>query len=54
VSLWSIDEENGAKIGDTDAQRHFNGMTGAQLKQLRSDLCNAIGRPLTVEDFAKL
>jgi hypothetical protein len=32
----------------------FNGMTGAQLKQLREDLGEAIGRPLTVKDFAKL
>jgi len=29
-------------------------MTGAQLKQLRKDLGEAIGRPLTVRDFAKL
>jgi transcriptional regulator with XRE-family HTH domain len=29
-------------------------MTGAQLKQLREDLGEAIGRPLTVKDFAKL
>jgi hypothetical protein len=29
-------------------------MTGAQLKQLRKDLGDAIGRPLTVKDFAKL
>jgi transcriptional regulator with XRE-family HTH domain len=32
----------------------FNGMTGAQLKQLRKDLGEAIDRPLTVRDFAKL
>jgi hypothetical protein len=32
----------------------FNGMTGAQLKQLRKDLGEAIGRPLSVNDFAKL
>jgi hypothetical protein len=32
----------------------FNGMTGAQLKQLRKDLGDAIGRPLTDRDFAKL
>jgi hypothetical protein len=52
----SIDGENGAKISDTDSgtRRHFNGMTGAQLKQLREDLGEAIGRPLTVKDFAKL
>jgi hypothetical protein len=35
-------------------RRHFNGMTGDQLKQLRKDLGEAIGRPLTVKDFAKL
>jgi hypothetical protein len=32
----------------------FNGMTGAQLKQLREDLGEAIGRPLSVNDIAKL
>ena len=32
----------------------FNGMTGAQLKQLREDLGEAIGRPLSVDDIAKL
>jgi hypothetical protein len=32
----------------------LNGMTGAQLKQLRKDLGQAIGRPLSVSDFAKL
>src|ERR1700683_1834244 len=32
----------------------FNGMTGAQLRQIRKDLGEAIGRPLTVKDFAKL
>jgi hypothetical protein len=30
------------------------GMTGAQLKQLRKDLGDAIGRPLSVDDIAKL
>jgi transcriptional regulator with XRE-family HTH domain len=35
-------------------RRHFNGMTGAELKQLRKDLGDAIGRPLSVNDFAKL
>ena len=57
IAIWgSIDGENGAKISDTDsgAWRHFNGMTGDQLKQLRKDLGEAIGRPLTVKDFAKL
>jgi hypothetical protein len=29
-------------------------MTGAQLRQLREDLSEAIGRPLSVNDFAKL
>ena len=29
-------------------------MTGAELKQLRKDLGQAIGRPLSVSDFAKL
>jgi hypothetical protein len=29
-------------------------MTGAQLKQLREDLGEAIGRPLSVNDMAKL
>ena len=29
-------------------------MTGAELKQLRKDLGEAIGRPLSVNDFAKL
>jgi hypothetical protein len=29
-------------------------MTGAQLKQLRKDLGEAIGRPLSVNDIAKL
>ena len=29
-------------------------MTGAQLKQLRRDLGEAISRPLSVNDFAKL
>ena len=29
-------------------------MTGDQLKQLRKDLGDAVGRPLTVKDFAKL
>jgi hypothetical protein len=29
-------------------------MTGAQLRQLRKDLGEAIGRPLSVNDFAKL
>ena len=29
-------------------------MTGAQLKQLREDLGEAIGRPLSVADMAKL
>jgi transcriptional regulator with XRE-family HTH domain len=29
-------------------------MTGDQLKQLRKDLGDAIGRPLSVSDFAKL
>jgi hypothetical protein len=44
------------KICDIDSgtRRHFNGMTGAQLKQLRKDLGEAIGRPLSVKDFAKL
>jgi hypothetical protein len=32
----------------------FNGMTGAQLKQLRKDLGDAIGRSLSANDFAKL
>jgi hypothetical protein len=32
----------------------FNGMTGAQLKQLRDDLGEAIGRPLSVNDMARL
>ena len=30
------------------------GMTGAQLRQLRKDLGDAIGRPLSVDDIAKL
>jgi transcriptional regulator with XRE-family HTH domain len=29
-------------------------MTGSQLKQLRKDIGEAIGRPLSVTDFAKL
>jgi hypothetical protein len=29
-------------------------MTGAELKQLREDLGEAVGRPLSVSDFAKL
>jgi len=29
-------------------------MTGAQLKQLREDLGEAIGRPLSVNDMARL
>ena len=56
-SLRSIDGENVCvKISDTDSgtRRHFNGMTGDQLKQLRKDLGEAIGQPLTVKDFAKL
>jgi hypothetical protein len=32
----------------------LNGMTGAELKQLREDLGEAIGRPLSVDDLAKL
>jgi hypothetical protein len=31
----------------------LNGMTGAELKQLREDLGDTIGRPLSVNDFAK-
>jgi hypothetical protein len=48
--LRSIDGENVCvKISDTDSgtRRHFNGMTGNQLKQLRKDLGEAIGQPLT-------
>jgi hypothetical protein len=57
IAIWgSIDGENGAKISDTDSgtRRHFNGMTGDQLKQLRKDLGEAIGRPLTVKDFGSV
>jgi hypothetical protein len=51
----SIDGENSAKISDTDSgtRRHFNGMTGDQLKQLRKDLGEAIGRPLTVREAVR-
>jgi hypothetical protein len=54
----------GAQIGDAKVQKcdndsgnraaFFSGMTGAQLRQLREDLGEAIGRPLSVNDFAKL
>jgi len=36
------------------SQRESIRMTGAELKQLRTDLSEAIGRPLSVSDMAKL
>jgi hypothetical protein len=48
VSLEKCDTDSG------NVAAFFNGMTGAQLKHLRTHLGEAIGRPLSVNDFAKL